>query len=217
MAVEIPGPVPAEPPRFSIRLPHWGWLLLATVVLVISLPVLTLWLPFHREQRAVATVRPFAREIETTTTEPEWLRPLLEKRPKKWPNIFEHVIYVNLAGSGISDAEFASVSAFTRLNRLWANDTRVTDVGLAHIRGLTGLESVWLDNSRITDDGLAHLSQLTNLKRLSLPGTNITDAGLVHVLSLTNLERLWLDQTQVTNNGLQQLQEALPKCITLPP
>ena len=28
--------IPSEPRPFSIRLPHWGWLLLATVLLVVA-------------------------------------------------------------------------------------------------------------------------------------------------------------------------------------
>jgi Leucine-rich repeat (LRR) protein len=203
--------------RTRSHLPHWGWFLAATAALVALLPVLSIWLPFHREQQAVARIERFARSIEKTTVEPEWLRPLLERKPKKWPNVFERVTNVNLAGSEIKDVEFASVGAFTKLDRLWANETQVTDSGLANISGLAGLESLWLDNTRISDRGIAHLKRLTNLKRLSLSGTDITDSAVVHMTGMTKLESLWLDRTQITNVGLQRLQEALPNCITLPP
>ncbi len=204
-------------PERTIRLPHWGWILLATAMLAVSVPALSIWLPFHREQQAIATIKSFARTVEMKSTEPEWLRPLLKKKPEKWPNVFERVTKVNLAGGSITDAEFAYVGAFHELDMLWANETQITDNGLAHIRGLARLESLWLDNTPITDAGLMHLSQLTNLKRLSLSGTKITDAGLVHIAGLTKLESLWLDQTQITTDGLQRLEKALPRCITLPP
>jgi len=206
-----------EVPRFRPGLPHWGWILLATVTLAAAYPVFSIWLPFKREQQAIVTIKKFARSIETETTEPAWLRPLCEKRPDKWPNPFERVTRVDLVGSAISDTEFASIGALRNLKRLWVNETRITDTGLAHVRGLTGLESLWLDNTQITDNGLAHLNRLTEMKRLSLSGTNITDAGVVHIVGLTKLDRLWLDHTQITNEGVERLQAALPKCQTLPP
>ena len=52
-AMAATDPIAPEPRRFSIRLPHWGWFLLATVVLVVGFVGLSVWLPYHQEQQVI--------------------------------------------------------------------------------------------------------------------------------------------------------------------
>jgi len=67
---------------------------------------------------------------------------------------------------------------------------------------------VYLDNTQITDAELAHLRGLTHLQRLSLDGTQVTDAGLRHLKGLTYLTVLVLSGTKVTDVGAERLQQA---------
>lgn len=89
----------------------------------------------------------------------------------------------------------------------------VTDAQLAHVKDLTGLTRLHLENTKITDKGLAQLKGLTNLEYLNLYGdAGITDAGLVNLEGLTKLKNLYLWQTKVTEPGAAKLKKALPKC-----
>jgi type VI protein secretion system component VasF len=56
MSSSNPCPISAEPPRSRRHLPHWGWFLLATVVLVVGFIGLSVWLPYHRQQQVVQMI-----------------------------------------------------------------------------------------------------------------------------------------------------------------
>jgi type VI protein secretion system component VasF len=46
-------PITPEPRRCSFRLPHWGWFLLATDLLVLGYVGLSVWRPYHQEQQVI--------------------------------------------------------------------------------------------------------------------------------------------------------------------
>ena len=134
-----------------------------------------------------------------------------------------------LSGQDITDEMLSEkVKVLTNLERLYLDDTQITDAGLVHLAGLSNLKDLNLDSTQVTDAGLVHLKGLTKLTGLSLgypnrngifeeifwktqPGadhhddTKVTDAGLVHLKGLTNLEWLDLMNTKITDAGLVHL------------
>jgi len=59
-----------------------------------------------------------------------------------------------------------------------------------------------------------HLKALNTLQQLNLNDTRITDAGLVHLKGLTQLRELVISDTQISDTGFDELQAALPNCMT---
>jgi hypothetical protein len=57
------------------------------------------------------------------------------------------------------------------------------------------------------------LAVLTKLTTLSLSNMRVTDAGLKELTGLKNLTALKLFGTEVTAAGVQELRQALPKCL----
>jgi Leucine-rich repeat (LRR) protein len=105
----------------------------------------------------------------------------------------------------VGDQGFASLRGMTKLKRLWAGDTLVTDAGLAGIAGLSNLEELDLHGTAISDAGLEHLRGLKMLRRLNLMGASVTDAGIDVIAGMRGLEELNLYRTKVSNTGLARL------------
>ena len=106
----------------------------------------------------------------------------------------------------VADAELAFLEALPDLKCLALSHTSVTDNGLKqYIVSLTKLERLWLDDTQVTDSGLLHIQGLGRLKRLSLKRTQISDAGLANLAAMTNLETLCLDGTNCTFSGVLTL------------
>jgi hypothetical protein len=201
-----------DSPQSRSRLPHWGWLLLATVGLAVAAVGLSIWLPRYREQQAIQKIEEWGGQVETRTDDPEWLRNLVGKDRMKDSKLYVRAVTVQLTGQEISDAQIAQLGGLTRLRGLDLRRTAVTDAGLAHLSRLTNLKYLILDRTAITDNGLTHLSRLPVLRTLSLERTAVTDDGLQHLSRLTRLKRLHLGRTTVTDKGVEELQKALPDC-----
>ena len=183
-------PIPASPKtrRFTIRLLHWGWFLLAAAALLVGYGALAIWRPYQREQQIVRMIEGWGGKVETVQVLPDRLTSLLGKERIKALKVFDRVQFVDLQGRPI------------------------TDVGLIHLHGLTNIASMNLRETQITDSGLAHVSGTTKVWWLDLQSTQITDAGLVHLSGLANLEYLNLVGTRVTDEGVATLRKALPHC-----
>jgi Leucine-rich repeat (LRR) protein len=204
----------ADSTRSRFRLPHWGWFLLAMVLLVVAAVGLSIWLPYHREQQVVQRIQTIEswwdtgeRDYwyETETGGPEWLRQLAGKERMKEFKVFERVVFVRLEGAAIPAGEIGQLSGLTNLDYLNLVNTAVTDAGLAHLSKLPKLRELFLDGTAITDVGLDHLSGCTNLERLGISETAVTDAGLAHLSRLPKLQEVFLDGTAVTDLGLGNL------------
>lgn len=201
-----------ESPRSRFRLSHWGWFLLATIILVVGFVGLSVWLPWHREQQVIQQIEGWGGRVETETGGPEWVRKVLGNDQLTESEVFERVFGVIAHGTTITDADIAHLSRLPNLRRIYLSYTAVTDSGLAHLARHKNLSTLFLDVTAVTDSGLAHLSGLANLKDLYLNGTVVTDAGLSHLGNLTNLEFLSLRDSAVTDKGIEELQKALPHC-----
>ena len=226
----------AEPRRLSIRLPHWGWFLLGTVVLVVGYVGLSVWWPWHREQLLIQKIKSWRGGVTSEAIGPEWLRQAVGERRINGFKIFNRVIMVGLGRSKVTDADMANLSEFRSLEDLTLGGTAVTDAGLVRLSELPNLRALSLDNTAVTnaglvylngctnlnrlclwctavsDAGLPYLSGLTNLEYLHLSGTAVTDASISHLKKLLNLRVLDLEHTAFTANGIEELRAALPDC-----
>jgi hypothetical protein len=222
--------------RSRYRLPHWGWFLFTTVVLVIAGIGLSIWPRYQRECQVMQMVKSWGGTVETETGGPQWLRRLVGEDRVSDFKILEQVSAIFLPRTRITDADVIHLSGLQNLQRLILDGTAVTDAGLVHLRehanlkefglahthvtdaslsrlsGLTNLKNLDLRYTSVTDSGLAPLKNLRNLWQLSLLGTAITDAGLTHLSGMKNLRWLDLHRTAVTRSGREELRRALPDC-----
>jgi hypothetical protein len=113
--------------------------------------------------------------------------------------------WLDLHGTGITDAGLAPVAGFHKLKFLRLNGTRVGDAGLAHLRHLPLLKTLYLGGAAVGDAGLAYLGHLPMLEVLSLDNTAVGDAGLAHINQLPKLSYLSLDGTRMGDKGIAHL------------
>lgn len=90
------------------------------------------------------------------------------------------------------------------------HSTKISDAGLAQLGQFKNLARLRLENTAITDAGLARLQNLSRLEYLNLYGTKVTDVGLQELRGLQKLKSLYLWQTQVSAAGIAALQTQLP-------
>jgi len=93
--------------------------------------------------------------------EPEWLRSLLGDE------FFRFESDVEFDFNSDIEAGLEAIEGLTQLQRLWLNETRISDVGVERIKTLPQLQELFLGNSQISDDGLKKLQQ-------ALPNCKIT-------------------------------------------
>ena len=124
-----------------------------------------------------------------------------------------NVVSVNfsMAGAKANDALLDGLKPLAA-QVVWLNlaGTAITDAGLASLGGLKNLQRLHLERTAVTDAGLAQLKGLAELRYLNLYGTKVTDAGLASLKGLSKLQSLYLWQTAVTDAGEKDLQAALP-------
>jgi hypothetical protein len=84
-----------------------------------------------------------------------------------------------------SDAQLAEIRALGGIAEPKSVDltgTNVSDKDLVSLKALPALERLYLNNTAITDAGLPYLAELKNLKYLSLFGTKVKDKTAVEKL-----------------------------------
>lgn len=96
---------------------------------------------------------------------------------KALEGVAPQVLWLDLAGTRVTDDGVRSLEACAHLTRLRLNRTAVGDAGLARLASLAHLESLNLYGTRVTDDGLAALGGLTGLRRLYVWQTGVTPSG----------------------------------------
>jgi hypothetical protein len=96
--------------------------------------------------------------------------------------IAQHVLWVDLARSQVTDA---------------AGDT---------LAKMPNLERLHLENTKVTDAGIAKLAVLQNLEYLNLYGNKVTDGGIAKLEGAKGLRKLFVWQTGVTKGGAQALE-----------
>ncbi len=161
---------------------------------------------------------------------------LLVKRPADLPEGAIRVIEIDLAGTGVTDADLARPVALPAVRRFDLSGTEISDDGLAPLAALTGLRHLFLRNTRVAGPGLAYLAApdlrtialsgsgsfgdaglayLVGHRRLAtvaVAGTAVSDAGMEHLARLENLRALRIGRTAVTEQGLAVIRDARPEC-----
>lgn len=169
-----------------VRVPHWGWILLLTVTLVIAAIGLSIWLPWHREQRIADRIRVWGGWPGARRCAPAWLTDLVGVERMEDTKVFDRVLMVNLKSA--------------------------TDARLAELTGLSHIDRLDVSDSDLTDAGMVHVGRMCNLQAIILNRTSLTDAGLAHLRNMTNLRDLYVQGTAITSKGKADFRRALPKC-----
>ena len=112
---------------------------------------------------------------------------------------------LDLAKSGVTDADLKQITGLSNLIKLELSETYITDKGLTDVGRLRGLRELYLYRTNVTDAGLKAFAALENLTVLGLSHTGVSDAGLKDIAKLTSLKSLGLFGTQVTDVGLREL------------
>ena len=115
----------------------------------------------------------------------------------------------NIAGTNFSDADLAKLAPLAP-NLRWLDlaGTGVTDAGLARVGVMCHLTRLHLQRTAITDAGLNQLAGLDELESLNLYGTAVTDAALETLKRLPKLRQLYLWQSKVTPEAAKAFAEA---------
>jgi Leucine-rich repeat (LRR) protein len=74
------------------------------------------------------------------------------------------------------------------------------------------LEKLYVEDTYLTDEGLQHLHKLKSLRELDCSwNKHITDGGVKFLAKLTQLKSLDVSRTAISPQGLEELRRALPK------
>jgi len=167
----------AKPPRRKRWIPLSLRLFAAILVVLLIGSLLSVWLPYHREQQIAETIKSWGGIVDQETSGPEWLRRLVGDDRMKKCKVFDRVVVVLLEGPTVTDPDIAQLSRMTNLNRVSLHGTALTDAGLIHLSGMRKLEELSISYTAVTDSGLAHLRGCTNLKLLRIGATGVTEKG----------------------------------------
>jgi hypothetical protein len=91
--------------------------------------------------------------------------------------IAQHVVWVDLARSQITDAATDTLAKFANLERLHLENTKISDAGLAKLAALPALEYLNLYGDKVTDAGIAAFGTAKALKKLFVWQTGVTQNG----------------------------------------
>jgi len=91
--------------------------------------------------------------------------------------IAQHVVWVDLARSQITDAAADTLVKFANLERLHLENTKISDAGLAKLAALPALEYLNLYGDKVTDAGIAAFGTAKALKKLFVWQTGVTQNG----------------------------------------
>jgi hypothetical protein len=189
----------------AVAVPHWGWFLLLTGVLVFTTLGVSVWWPYHREQDVIRRVEALGGRVEVDSIAPWWLRKHLDKERFQCMGVFDRVWLVKLDRTSVDDSDLTSLSGLADPFGLSLRETRITDAGLEHLGRMPNVVTLFLEGTAISDAGMERVSRLTNLIMLSLDHTRVTERGLVHVAHLSTLIELSLNHTHTNDMGLRQL------------
>lgn len=213
------------------KLPNTYWLLLLSLLLLLSVIGVKYALPINREREAILEMKHSGAIVGTNVRYPEWFWGRLGDQ---WEtaitieHISQKISDADIAAYGnmpnlkliyfsrktqISDVGIEHFSQLTKLEHLLINSSHITDKSLIHLSNLPNLEALIFYNSEIGNDGLPHLKNLRNLEQLCLRDSQVDDAGLVHLSGLPQLYYLDLTGTKVSDEAVEKLQNSLPNCI----
>ncbi|MCW5776586.1 MAG: hypothetical protein KIS87_09120 [Phycisphaeraceae bacterium] len=109
-------------------------------------------------------------------------------------------------GAGVTDDDLALLRGLEG-SLVWLNlaGTSVTDAGMSRLEGFARLGRLQLQRTGVGDGALERLARLPRLETLNLYGTPVTDAGLARLRSFPALRRVYVWDTAVTREGARAL------------
>ena len=183
--------------------------LVAIAAAVALRPVLSAYIGWRREQRALRLVAPGILVGEPSPVGevpewiPKWFRPGLARYYRR-----RAAVYVECEDVTAEKLEVVSEFRDTRLLSLAHTDVR--DATISHVTELPRLEELTLLGTRIGDDGVRRLTCVDSLRALDLGGTRVTDACVASLAAMRRLGRVCLDETRVTAAGVDELRRLRP-------
>lgn len=115
------------------------------------------------------------------------------------------------AADKFGDKELALLAPIAQ-HLAWVDLSRsqVTDAAAETLAKMTNLERLHLENTKITDATVAKLGSLQKLEYLNLYGTKVTDGGMAKLATAKGLKKLFVWQTGVTQAGAKALEGQVP-------
>ncbi|MBE2284425.1 MAG: hypothetical protein IAE77_13290 [Prosthecobacter sp.] len=115
------------------------------------------------------------------------------------------------AADKFGDKEVALLAPIAQ-HLVWVDLSRsqITDAAADTLAKMANLERLHLENTKFSDAGLAKLAALPNLEYLNLYGDKVTDGGIAALAGAKALKKLFVWQTGVTQNGAKALEAKLP-------
>ncbi|MGI8978294.1 MAG: hypothetical protein ACR2FY_03620 [Pirellulaceae bacterium] len=129
-----------------------------------------------------------------------------------YPSTFRLPHNPKLQPSQITSAGIQHLGSQKKLERVWLNNTRITDDALATIALWPQLKTLDLHATKVTSRGVQRLEKLERLEELTLDGTKIDDDVVPTLCQMPSLRSLRLHYTAISGEGLLRLREALPAC-----
>ena len=120
-------------------------------------------------------------------------------------------VHFELLGESFGDEQLAVLGECSEAV-VWLNlaGTGVTDRGIAWLTNLPNLRSLHLERTAVTDEGVSALAALPGLTYLNLHSTAVTGACLEAVGMMPALERVFLWNTGVTADEVELLRAVRP-------
>ena len=97
---------------------------------------------------------------------------------KSLDKIKEHVVWLSIIDSNLSDDEMTYLSNLKNLTRLKIQKNFIRNKGVAFLEGLDNLSELNLYETRITDASFEVFSKMKGLKKLFLWKTRVTKKGV---------------------------------------
>lgn len=115
---------------------------------------------------------------------------------------------VKFSGDNLTSEQLKSLEpAAEHITWLSLAQTNITDEGLKTVAKFKNLTRLQLEKTNISDVGVAELSSLEHLEALNLYGTKVTNNCLPDIKKMNSLRRVYLWQTDVTSNNAKALEE----------
>ena len=119
-------------------------------------------------------------------------------------------------GERAGDAALATLRGLEG-NLVWLDlaGTAVTDAGLTNLAGFERLERLSLERTAVGDAGVGALAGLTRLRVLNLFGTAVGDGAVEALAALPALERVHVWSSALTADGVRALRALRPQLAVL--
>ena len=115
---------------------------------------------------------------------------------------------VKFSGDNLTAEQLKSLEpAAEHITWLSLAQTNITDEGLTTVAKFKNLTRLQLEKTNISDVGVGKLTSLQHLEALNLYGTKVSNNCLPDIKKMKSLQRVYLWQTNVTSNDAKALEE----------